>query len=498
MLQIDLVGANPVAPVSQDTAAQPGGSPGAAQPFTQVTYTGVWNGVTAVYAQQDGALFKDTYYVAAGLGGDPASQIVLHFNSQVSLDAQGNLVIATANGTMTDSAPVAWQVIDGQKTLVHVSYELLGNNDVGFAVGAYDHSQQLVIDPSLSWNTFLGSNAYDNAQLVAVDSSGNVYVTGYSAATWGSPVRAYGGGPDEAFVAKLNSSGSLIWNTFLGGSGTDQGYGIAVDGSGNVYVSGSSTATWGAPVQAFSGNTDAFAAELNSSGSLVWNTFLGTGGMTESYGVAVDGSGHVDVAGDSSTTWGSPVRAFGSGNADGFAAQLNSSGSLVWNTFLGGTGPTDGYAVAVDGSGNVYVSGDSNGSWGTPVQAFSGNTDAYAAELNSSGSLVWNTFLGSSGTTVSHGIAVDGSGHVDVAGDSSATWGTPVQAYSGNTDAFAAQLNSSGSLVWNTFLGGSGNDDGFAIAVDGNGNVYVGGDSGQTWALPCRPSLAVTMLLRPS
>ena len=158
VLQVDLVGAHLVTPVSQDAAAGTDGSAQAAQAFTSVTYAGLWDGVTAVYEAQAGALLKSTYYVDAGLEGNAAEQIRLHYNRDVSLDAQGNLVIAYDHGTMTDSAPVAWQDIDGQRTFVQVSYVLLGNNEVGFAVGDYDHSQQLVIDPTLTWNTFLGSS----------------------------------------------------------------------------------------------------------------------------------------------------------------------------------------------------------------------------------------------------------------------------------------------------------------------------------------------------
>ena len=150
---------------------------------------------------------------------------------------------------------------------------------------------------------------YDYGYGIAVDTSGNVYVAGYSDATWGSPVRPYAGTYD-AFVAKLNGSGALQWNTFLGGSSDDYGNGIAVDTSGNVYVTGYSTATWGSPVRPFSGGDDAFVAKLNGSGALQWNTFLGGSNVDYGYGIAVDTSGNVYVTGNSEATWGSPVRPF--------------------------------------------------------------------------------------------------------------------------------------------------------------------------------------------
>ena len=194
MLQVSFVGANSVTPVSQGTTAQAGGTTDAAQAFTQVTYTGVWNGVTAVYKAQSGAIYEDSYEIAAGSAGNAVGQIRLQYNAPVSLDAQGNLVIAYNNGTMTESAPVAWQNVGGQMKLVQVSYVLLGNNEVGYSVGAYDHSQQLVIDPTLTWNTFLGGSGTNVAEAIALDSSGNVYVTGYSTATGVPPYRPLAAG----------------------------------------------------------------------------------------------------------------------------------------------------------------------------------------------------------------------------------------------------------------------------------------------------------------
>jgi hypothetical protein len=121
MLQVDLVGANPMMPVSQDAAAETAGSLGAARPFGRVTYAGVWDGVKVVYEVQAGSILKSTYYVDAGLDGHPADQIRLHYNRALSLDDKGNLVIAYANGIMSDSAPVAWQDIEGQRKFVKVS-----------------------------------------------------------------------------------------------------------------------------------------------------------------------------------------------------------------------------------------------------------------------------------------------------------------------------------------------------------------------------------------
>jgi hypothetical protein len=363
-----------------------------------------------------------------------------------------------------------------------------GEQKVGFMAGSYAPRFPLVIDPVQTWNTFLGSSTgFCAGRDVALDTSGNVYVTGESSATWGSPVRPFAGWRD-AFVAKLNKNGALEWNTFLGGpTYADYGIGIAVDTSGNVYVVGYSNASWGSPIRPFVGSDDAFVAKLNDCGALQWNTFLGGSGADRGTDIALDTSGNIYVAGYSNVSWGSPVRPF-AGSDDAFAAELNNSGALQWNTFLGGSTKADlCFGIAVDTSRNIYLAGDSYATWGSPVRPFAGTDDVFAAKLNNSGVLQWNTFLGSLDYDFGGSIAVDTSGNVYVAGISDLAWGLPVRPYAGGFDAFAAKLNNSGALQWNTFLGGSGDDFGRYITVDTSGNVSVTGESSATWGSPVRP-----------
>jgi hypothetical protein len=488
MLKTEFIGSRAVAPEAE-AAVLAENNAGMASTLSRVTYHDVWDGVTVVYEASPGAIIESTYYVDAAEKGIPYDLIRLGYNRPVSLDEQGNLVIAYDSGIFVESAPVAWQEIDGRRQPVTAAFALYGECEVGFSLGDYVPGISVVIDPDLIWNTFLGGGSGDDyCNGIAVDGSGNVYVAGSSNADWGSPVRAYDSNGD-AFVARLNISGNLIWHTFLGGNDNDYGNAVAADGSGNVYVVGYSKAGWGSPVQGHQGGCDAFAARINSSGNLIWNTFLGGGGNEEGEGIALDGSGNVCVTGNSSAGWGSPVQGH-QGSVDVFAARLDSLGGLTWNTFLGGGGGDYGGRIALDSSGNVYVAGWSDTGWGTPVRAHVGavNADAFAARLNSSGGLIWNTFLGGSGDDRGRAIALDGSGNVYVAGDSNDTWGSPVRAFTSSLpeDAFAARLNSSGGLVWNTFLGGSGLDYGNAIALDGSGNVYVAGWSGETWGTPVR------------
>lgn len=476
-LRVEFVGAAPVAPQSR---AAPVLAEHGAPPFRHITYANLWDGITLDYDVIQNGLMRSTYrlepYAEPGL-------IRLRYNAPLTLNDDGTLTVAYTHGALTESAPLAWQERSGQRIPVPVTFELHSQRDVGFVVGNYEPSRPLFIDPTLTWNTFLGSSAEDYGTAIAVDGGSNVYVAGWSRGTWGAPVRAYGGGVTDAFVAKLDPTGDLLWNTFLGGIEGDAGNGIAVDASGNVYVSGTSSSTWGTPVRAMSNLGDGFAAKLNQSGVLEWNTFLGGSSIDQANAIAVIASGNVYVAGTSLATWGTPIQAFG-GVYDGYAAQLDANGILQWNTFLGGGGQDYGYAITVDASGNVYAAGESSTTWGTPVQPFGGVYDGYAAKLDASGTRLWHTFLGGSGSDNGYAIALDGSGNVYVGGTSTATWGTPVRAYTSNNDPFAAKLDSSGTLQWNTFLGGSGYEFGHALALDGAGNLYLGGRSDGSWGTP--------------
>ena len=348
---------------------------------------------------------------------------------------------------------------------------------------------ELTVDPALAWNVFLGGTSYEGGRAVAVDAGGNVYVAGYGNGPWGEPIRPFVGS-ENAFVAKFDASGSLLWLTFLGGgvASGDIGYGIAVDAGGSTYVTGTSAGSWGAPINDYAGGGDTFVAKLDTSGALLWNTFLGGTGNDAGRGIAVDASGNVSVTGRSDSSWGTPVRPW-QGFYDAFVARLDADGTLLWNTFLGGgvvSGYHTGYAVAADPGGSVLVTGDSNMPWGAPIGPWSGLRNAFIAKIDGDGALVWNTFLGGNEES-GFGIAVDASGGIVVTGSSSGrSWGAPIRPMGAYGDAFVAKLDAGGTLAWNTFLGGDQGDVGKGIAVNMNGDIFVLGDSGSNWGAPPR------------
>jgi hypothetical protein len=496
------VGARPAMPQSDANSALAGGD-GLAPLLGQVSYPNLWPGITLVYDRGDG-LARSTYTVAAG--SDPAA-IRLRYNVPVQVNTDGSLTLSFAAGTLTESAPLAWQVIDGQRIPVDIAFQvspLAAENsaEVGFALGEYDSRHLLLIDPTLTWNTFLGGAAGDDeGYSIALDNSGNLYVAGASYAAWGgggsdpTPTRPYSA-KEDAFVARLDTAGNLVWLTFLGGGEADKALSIAV-ADGSVFVAGFTSSAWTAPAPGVvnpyqSGNgIDAFVARLSADdGNLTWHTFLGGSGLDRVWDIVAEG-GAVYVAGLSTVGWGSPVQGYNGGTADAFAARLNGdNGALEWLTFIGGTGDDRAFAIASDGNGSIYLAGRSNDTWGSPVQSHTGpnNLDGFATQLNATnGNRDWNTFLGGSGFDLAEGIAAD-SASVYIVGSSDVSWGDPKRPFTGSSDAFAARLNKSdGVRLWHSFLGSASGESAFAVAVDNLGYVYVVGLSSANWGTPLQP-----------
>jgi len=387
-------------------------------------------------------------------------------------------------------------------------------NRVHFALGPYDHARPLVIDPVLVYSACLGGSSYGNA--IAVDSSGDAYVAGVTSSSnfpTANPRQASLAGQQNAFVAKLNATGSaLVYSTYLGASNSDQISGIAVDSSGNTYVTGMTKSanfptTPGAFQTTFGSAFNAFVAKLNPTGSaLVYSTFLGGSGGEYGFGIAVDPSGDAYVTGITGSTnfpTANPIQASLAGEQNAFVAELNPTGSaLVYSTYLGGRSIDVGYGIAVDSSGDAYVAGSTSSTnfpTASPLQAsLAGTSNAFVAKLNWSGSalsLVYSTYLGGGGDAA-NGIAVDTSGSAYVAGYTNSPnfpTASPIQsslAEGALFDPFVAKLNPAGTaLVYSTYLGGSGaaqiasnlgGDMGIAIAVDFSGNTYVTGRTAST------------------
>ncbi|MEM7028059.1 MAG: SBBP repeat-containing protein [Chloroflexota bacterium] len=340
--------------------------------------------------------------------------------------------------------------------------------------------------PTISWNTFMGGTGDDQARGIVIDNSGNQYIVGLSTAAWGSPVRAYSSGWDVS-VIKLDSSGTLMWHTFLGGTSNDEGNGIALDNSGNIYVTGTSFGPWGSPLVGYTaGNTEGYVAKLNSNGVLQWHTFFGSSNSEMGLDVAVDGNNNVYVAGRGNQPWGTPINP-PAGNHEGLVVKFDTNGTLLWNTYFGGSAVDIGSRITVDSSANVYVTGESRGSWGTPIIAYSGVREGTIVKFDTNGIRQWNTFLGGSTIDGDQAIAVDNSGNIYTSGRSLNAWGTPINPYSGSgSEVYLAKLDNNGNRLWHTFAG-VGSLASRELVVDGNGTIYQVGHSNASWGTPDNP-----------
>ena len=325
------------------------------------------------------------------------------------------------------------------------------------------------------------------------DAAGNVYVTGYftGTATFGATSLTSAGDYD-IFVAKLNSSGVYQWTVRAGSSGTDSGKGVAVDGSGNVYVTGFFSGTTGfgggGSVLTSAGASDGFVAKLSANGAWLWAARAGGTNGDWSSGVAVDGSGNVVITGQfnsTTATFGATTLTnAGSNSSDAFVAKLNAAGTWLWasRAGAGGTGSDAGSSVAMDGSGNVYVTGDYSGTatFGALTLSSAGFGDVFVAKLSAAGTWLWASRAGGSSNGDSgHSLTVDGNGNVVVTGyfySTIATFGATTLTNAGaGADVFVAKLSAAGLWLWATRAGGANYDNGTSVAVESSGNILVGG-----------------------
>ncbi len=437
--------------------------------FSNISYSGIYPGVDLVYHGEQKQLEFD-FIVAAHASASP---IRLSFDGaqKIELDKSGNLLLHTSGGDITLRKPVAFQDGSHGRETIDADFILKANHEVGFALGNYDKSRELVIDPLLTYGTYLGGNQDDEAYGIAVDANGNSYVTGESDSTSGFPGSNPSDGGYDCFVVKINADGSLGYTTFVGGSGDDLGSAIALNNkltAGTVFVAGITTSTdlpvTAGVVQSNSGAppgtncitgvgpgapcTDAFVFELNPSGTPSYLTYLGGANDDGAFGVAVDGSGNAYVAGFTFSTdfpTASPVDSQLNDNQnstfeDGFVTEINPNGTAyVYSTYLGGANNDFASAIAVDANGSAYVTGGTTSAG--PPNGFPVTTGAFQPQCGTDG-----TCNAGSGLIFS--------------------------------DAFITKFVPGGtSLAYSTYLGGSSDDVGMGIGLDSSANVYVTGET---------------------
>ncbi len=483
--------------------------------YGRVEYREVYPGVALAWYGTQQSLEYD-FVVAPG--ADPGRiGMKIDGASGMEIDERGDLVLTVEGRRVTHRRPRVYQSsgqLSGKAGTrgtreIPGSYTIGPDGRIGFELGEYDRSKPLVIDPVIDYSTFVGGIGSDEGLAIAIDRQQNVYVTGTTYSNNFNvlaPLQTSNrGGKYDAFVTKIEATGAgIIYSTYLGGSGEDEGRGIAVDGQGNAIVAGITNSRDfnvrnGLQSRPGGASEDGFVAKIDESGSgLVFSTYLGGSDIDEAFAVAVDAGGDIFVAGSTNSV-DFPVRngpqAVKRGGYDAFLARIRADGSsLTWATYLGGNGFDEAYGVAVDHLGGAYIIGVTESGDFPTLNAFQprsgGGADIFVARVGVQGTaLVYATYLGGSGSDFGYGIDVDRDQNVYLTGHTFSSnfpvysrAGTPLQAgFRGGAEAFVTEIEASGrSLVYSTFLGGAGGDFGRGIAVDDSGSAVVAGRTSST------------------
>jgi uncharacterized repeat protein (TIGR01451 family) len=479
--------------------------------YARVKYAEVYPGIDLLFYGNQKRLEYD-FLLAPGADAG-AIQFELGGAEATRIDENGDLIVRLADTEVRQLRPVVYQDWDGSRHFLSGRYVVRDARQIGLEVNGSRADKALVIDPVLAYSSFLGGTGVDVSHGVAIDSENNVYLTGETTSTdfpTASPEQPQNAGGSDAFVTKLDPTGStVLFSTYLGGSGQENDFhsgveasGIAVDSGGNVYLTGRTSSTNFPVVNALfpsyrGGDYDAFVSKVSANGStLLYSTYFGGEANDSGNGIAVDSGGSIYVTGGTRSGSDFPISpgaAQGAlrGQLDAYVAKIDPTrvggASLIYSTYLGGVGIDRGTAIAVDSSGDAYITGRTESAdfpTFNPFQAmYGGGADAFVSALNATGTaLIYSTFLGGSGFDVGNGIVVDLSGNAYIAGETAST-NFPTNngfqtANAGSSDAFIAQLDPTGALmVHGTYLGGSGLDRATGIALDAMGRLSVTGET---------------------
>jgi hypothetical protein len=470
--------------------------------YASIIYRNIYPGIDLKYYVKDSQLEYDLILIP---GEDPA-QIAIRYDGvrEVRVDDSGNLVLSTPWGELLESKPAGYLLAPRQQTPVEVKYALIDSVTVRFALPkTYESGLALVIDPVLRYSTFLGGSSIDYIADVAIDSSGNALVTGQTFSLNFPTVKPWQGSRAadyDLFVSKINPEGdSVLYSTYIGGNGSDEGLAIAGNRQGNSCVAGWTSSTDFPAVGALQpqnrGGRDAFLLRLSSGGdSLLYSTYLGGNGQDRASDLALDNLGDILLTGYTSSSDFPAVGAFQdtlSGSApDAFVCKINSiTGVLLYATYFGGADRDEGAGIVVGAAGEAVVVGTTS-SVDFPVQnalqdSLAGGSDLFVARLDSAGaSLQHSAYLGGRSEDVGKGIAIGSDGSLYLTGQTRSSDFPIAGAFRDScrgcpaySDAFVTRLAASGrALVFSSYLGGNlGEDVGRGIVVDRSGYILVVG-----------------------
>jgi PKD repeat protein len=499
-----------------------------------VEYQNVLQGVDLTYRGTNGVL-KREFVVAPG--ADASGIVIVYDNIDgLAYGPDGTLEVTTPTGVMTETAPVCYQVINGNTINVPAQYNILGDGKVGFNFGSYDKTYPLVIDPALLYSSYLGGSVNDAANGIAVhNATGQAVVTGYTDSINfpidGYPFNQTFHGCSDVFITKVSADGeSLVYSTYLGGNATDVGNGVAVNESGWAFITGYTTSEGfphpngtaknlnasllsPCPFPGCLGNADVFVAAIPPEGTyLPFSTCIGGNNTDVGTSIAINQNqpGFVYVTGftNSNTSDGFPIigsasilnLGLSSTACDAFVLNIGiGTPTPVYSSYLGGSDNDQGLGIASSGSTYYLTGWTQSTDFPTPPPGVytvaRGAKDAFVSAFTYPGTAIYSRYLGGFGNDEGRGIAVKNIGGADYAHVTGVTYSTNFQVYpttgrlggaayansnAGTTsygDAFITKLQPNGALNWSTYLGGINNDGGNSIALDVNNNVYITGYS---------------------
>ncbi|MCX7975221.1 MAG: SBBP repeat-containing protein [Candidatus Aminicenantes bacterium] len=489
--------------------------------YEAICYPDLWPGIDLIYSSSEGGI-KSEFVIKAG--ADPKKiRFAVEGADKIDINEKGELVIQTPEGSIIDKTPVAYQKKGNKIIDIDVNYEIYNQSTVysknnqstflpilGFSIGAYDRTQDLIVDPvTLVGGTFLGGPAFDYAYGVALDASGFVYLTGYTYSVSGFPLTAgpqlgFNGGDVDAYIIKIDPKNSrIVYCGYLGGADRDYAYDVAVDPEGAAYLVGYTASKEGTfpvingPDLTHNGQYDVFVAKINSTGTrLEFCGFLGGERNDFGRGIAVDLEGRAYITGYTESNEFSfpvkkgPILSFKK-NYDAFIARISSSGKEIeYCGYLGGNGNDWGYGLVVDSEGATYIAGaTTSDEYSFPVTVgpdltFNGQVDAFVAKVSPSGEeIIYCGYIGGDGEDAALAIDLDDQGLAYIAGYTGSTektfpvtFGPDLDYNGGFYDAFVARISFDGRyLTYCGYIGGSGYDVAFGLSVDSHRCAYITG-----------------------
>ncbi len=456
--------------------------------FQKITIKNIYPGINWVLYNNKNGLKYD-FEVTAGADAS-LIQMEIQNASATSVISNSRFQILTALGEINDNNLFCYE--KETNNAITSSFKLK-DNILSFNLDNYNKNNTLIIDPELTWSTYIGGEGEDAANAVAMDADEFIYTSGYTSSATGMSASgfqmSYGGGSFDAYLAKFDSLGNKLWCTYYGGNKSDYGTNLCSDASGHIYITGTTNSTTFSIFDGFQnsigGSFDAFLVKFDTDGNRIWSTYYGGNGYDSGKGVVVDGDNNVCLAGSTTST--NNIASGGYQNVNGglydaFIVKFTADGDRLWGTYYGGLADDECRAVCVNPLNDIFIIGltksNANIALGGYDNLYAANNDVFITKFTAEGLLDWGTYYGGNQDDNGNGIQCDEFGNVYVAIQSSSTTGFDCNGYNltnnGGFDGVFAKFAGEGNLIWATYFGGLADDYGKALYVKNN-FVYATG-----------------------